>query len=69
MANSYIVQPIATDKYTHILNTHITFGPNKWYNRDLPAIAHTYTYTRPLSPAFETALRHLLLNPPNHAHQ
>jgi hypothetical protein len=73
MANSYIVAPLATDKYKHILNTHSgptgpIIGPNKWYNHDLPAIAHTYTYTRPLSPAFETALRHLLLNPPNHAH-
>ena len=65
--NSLLSNPPAFNPYS-LAETGITFGPNKWYNHNLPAIARTYSYTGRLSAAFETALRYLLLHPPGHAH-
>ena len=49
--------------------TGVVYGPNTYYNQNLHAVKATYSYTGRLSVAFQTALRHLLLHPPHHAHQ
>ncbi len=51
-----------------LAQTGVINGPNKWYNHDLPAVKFTYSYTGRLSPAFETALKYLLMHPPGHKH-